>query len=121
MMCGILSQILAGYYNFELLQYFKELYVITFPQVIMFSLLAFFVQTVVSNKFVGHGIVIGVFLLETIMDTMGLSDRLYMYGRCSALHLLRHERLRPLRSTNSVVFSILAGVGIVSRSTREPA
>jgi len=80
MLCGILSQIIAGYYNFELLQYFKELYVVTFPQVVMFALLAFFVQTVISNKFIGHGIVIGVFLLELIMDNMGLSDRLYMYG-----------------------------------------
>jgi ABC-2 type transport system permease protein len=80
MMCGVFSQILAGYYNFELLQYFKELYVITFPQVLMFALLAFFVQTIVSNKFIGHGIVIGVFLLEIVMDTMGLTDRLYMYG-----------------------------------------
>ncbi len=80
MVCGILSQIFAGYYNFELLQYFKELYIVTFPQVVIFSLLAFFVQTIVSNKFIGHGIVIGVFLLEIVMDTMGLSDRLYMYG-----------------------------------------
>jgi ABC-2 type transport system permease protein len=80
MLCGILSQIIAGYYNFELLQYFKELYVITFPQVVMFALLAFFVQTIVSNKFVGHAVVVGVFVLELIMDNMGLSDRLYMYG-----------------------------------------
>ena len=80
MLCGILSQIIAGYYHFELLQYFKELYIVTFPQVVMFALLAFFVQTVVSNKFIGHAIVIGAFLLELIMDNMGLSDRLYMYG-----------------------------------------
>jgi hypothetical protein len=80
MFCGILSQALAGYYNFELLQYFKELYLITFPQVVIFSLLAFFVQTIVSNKFIGHGIVIAVFLSEVVLDNMGLSDRLYIYG-----------------------------------------
>src|SRR5579859_7398678 len=80
MLSGIISQIFAGYYNFELLQYVKELYLITFPQVLIFALLAFFVQTIVSNKFIGHGVVIGVFLLEVILDTAGVSDRLYMYG-----------------------------------------
>jgi hypothetical protein len=79
MLCGIISQITAGYYHFELLQYFKELYIVTFPAVLIFALLAFFVQTIVSNKFVGHGIVIGVFILSIVLDTMGISDRLYIY------------------------------------------
>jgi ABC-2 type transport system permease protein len=63
MLCGIVMQTIAGYYHYELLQYFKELYIVTFPQVLAFALLALFVQTVVSNKFIGHGIVIGIFVL----------------------------------------------------------
>ncbi len=59
-LCGILMQTIAGYYNYELAQYAKELYVITFPQVLTLVLLALFIQTVVSNKFIGHGIVIGI-------------------------------------------------------------
>jgi hypothetical protein len=78
--CGVVSQMIGGYYHFEFLQYFEELYLIVFSQVMIFALLAFFVQTIVSNKFIGHGIVIGVFLLSIILDTAGLSDRLYMYG-----------------------------------------
>jgi len=80
LLCGVVSQVIAGYYHFELVQYAEELYLIVFTQVMMFALLAFFVQTIVSNKFMGHGIVIGVFLLSIILDTAGLSDRLYMYG-----------------------------------------
>jgi ABC-2 type transport system permease protein len=64
MLVGILMQTIAGYYHYELLQYFKELYVVTFPQVLAFTLLAMFVQTIVSNKFVGHGIVIGIFVSD---------------------------------------------------------
>ena len=60
MLCGIPMQTIAGYYHYELLQYLKELYVIVFPQVMAFALLALFVQTMVSNKFIGHGIVIGI-------------------------------------------------------------
>jgi ABC-2 type transport system permease protein len=80
MLCGILSQAMAGYYNFELLEYLKELYVITFPDVLIFALLAFFVQTIVWNKFIGHGIVVAVFALQLVLSGMGLVDHLYVYG-----------------------------------------
>ena len=79
MLCGILSQTFGGYYNFELLQYFQELYLIVFPQVVIFAQLAYFVQTIVPNKFIGHGIVIGVFLIEQILDTRGVTDHLFTY------------------------------------------
>jgi ABC-2 type transport system permease protein len=62
-LCGILMQTIAGYHHYELFLYVKELYFITFPQILTFVLLALFVQTVVSNKFIGHGIVIGIFVI----------------------------------------------------------
>jgi ABC-2 type transport system permease protein len=80
MLCGILMQTLAGYYHYELLQYIKELYFITFPQILLFALFAFFVQTVVSNKFLGHGIVIGVFVLAPILYNFGWENTLYLVG-----------------------------------------
>jgi ABC-2 type transport system permease protein len=80
MICGIVMQAFAGYFHFEILQYAKELYVITFPQVVAFAFLALFVQTMVSNKFVGHGIVIGLFALQPIMFSFGLENTLYLIG-----------------------------------------
>jgi len=80
MLVGISMQALAGYYHFELLQYVKELYIITFPQLIGFALLALFVQTMVSNKFIGHGIVIGIFVLQPILYNFGWSNTLYLVG-----------------------------------------
>jgi ABC-2 type transport system permease protein len=80
MLCGILMQTLAGYYHYELFQYVKELYFITFPQILLFALFAFFVQTVVSNKFLGHGIVIGVFVLAPILYNFGWENTLYLAG-----------------------------------------
>jgi hypothetical protein len=79
-LCGILMQTIAGYYNYELLQYAKELYVVTFPQVLAFALLAFFLQTVVSNKFIGHGIVIGIFVITPILFSFGWENTLYLFG-----------------------------------------
>ena len=79
-LCGIVMQTVAGYYNYELAQYAKELYVVTFPQVLTFALLALFVQTVVSNKFIGHGIVIGIFVIMPILFNFGWENTLYLYG-----------------------------------------
>ena len=80
MLCGIFMQTLAGYHHYELLQYAKELYVIVFPQILTFALLALFVQTVVSNKFIGHGIVIGIFVLVPILFNFGWENTLYLFG-----------------------------------------
>ena len=80
LLCGVVSQMMSGYFHFELIQYAEELYLIVFSQVMIFALAAFFIQTLVSNKFIGHGIVIGLFLLTSILDTAGINDRLYIYG-----------------------------------------
>ncbi len=80
MLCGILMQTIAGYYHYELLQYFKELYIITFPQVMMVALLALFIQTVVHNKFIGHAIVIGIFVITPILYNFGWENSLYLIG-----------------------------------------
>ena len=37
MLIGVVMQTIAGYYHYELLQYFKELYLVTFPQILTFS------------------------------------------------------------------------------------
>ncbi|MGO9231889.1 MAG: ABC transporter permease, partial [Bryobacteraceae bacterium] len=79
-LCGVLMQTIAGYYNYELAQYAEELYVVTFPQVLTFALLALFIQTVVSNKFIGHGIVIGIFVINPILYSFGWENTLYLFG-----------------------------------------
>ncbi len=75
---GIAMQTVQGYYHYELLQYFKELYVVTLPQILAFILLALFVQTVVSNRFVGYGILIGLFVLMPILYSFGWENTLYL-------------------------------------------
>lgn len=81
MLVGVTMQTLAGYYHYELHQYLKELYIVTFPQVLGFTLLALFIQTMVSNKFVGHGIVIGIFVLQPIVFSFGWKTRFTCQGQ----------------------------------------
>lgn len=78
---GLIMQTVAGYYHYELLQYFKELYLVTYSLVIGFTLLAFFIQTVVPNKFMGHAIVIGLFILDPILFRFGLENTLWLPGQ----------------------------------------
>jgi ABC-2 type transport system permease protein len=79
MITGIVMQTIAGYYHYELLQYFKELYIVAFPQIMAFALLALFIQTLVPNKFVGHAIAIGIIVLIPILFNFGWENTLYLY------------------------------------------
>jgi ABC-2 type transport system permease protein len=78
--CGVISQLMQGYFRFELGHYAKDLYLIYLPQMLMVLLLALFLQTVLGNKFVGHAVVVGFFLLIPTLYSWGFENRLYMYG-----------------------------------------
>jgi ABC-2 type transport system permease protein len=80
MLAGMLMQTIDGYYRYEVLQYLQELFLITFPQMLSYALFAMFVQTMVSNKFIGHGIVIGVFVLQPVLFAFGWENTLYLPG-----------------------------------------
>jgi aminopeptidase N len=76
----MLMQTLAGYYHYEIWQYIKEFFFITFPQILGFAMCAMFVQTMVSNKFIGHGIVIGLFVLQAVLASWGWENSLLIPG-----------------------------------------
>jgi hypothetical protein len=80
LLIGMLMQALAGYYHFEVWQYVKEFFFITFPGIIGFAMCAMFVQTMVSNKFIGHGIVIGIFVLQAVLSSWGWENTLLIPG-----------------------------------------
>ena len=81
LLVGVLMQTLAGYHQYEIGQYLKELYLIVFPQVMGVAMLALFVQTMVSNKFVGHAIVLGIVILTQMVNAFGWENTLYLPGR----------------------------------------
>jgi ABC-type transport system involved in multi-copper enzyme maturation permease subunit len=81
---GIAQQAAQGYYRFELDVYFMDLFVFQLSMLILYSVLALFVQTLVPNKFLGHAIVIGVFLapglLVQLMDKWNVTIPANLYG-----------------------------------------
>ncbi len=109
MVIGIFMQTISGYYHYEFGQYFKELYLVTFPQVVTFVVLAFFVQTVVSNKFVGHAIMIGIVVMVPILYNFGWENTLYLVGQVPDLYVFRHEWVRAFCPDYFLVDHVLAG------------
>jgi ABC-type transport system involved in multi-copper enzyme maturation permease subunit len=84
LLVGVTMQALMGYYHFELSQYVQELFFITLPQLVAFAMFAMFVQTLVPNKFIGHGIVIGLFVLQPVLYNFGIENTLYLVGAVPA-------------------------------------
>jgi hypothetical protein len=78
--CGLISQITQGYFRFEMVHYAKELYLVFLPQMLTIVLLALFLQTLLGNKFIGHAVVIGFFILIPTLYSWGFENRLYMFG-----------------------------------------
>ncbi|MEO9484168.1 MAG: M1 family aminopeptidase [Ekhidna sp.] len=80
---GVVIQAFKGYYKFDLPVYFSTMFSETTSFVILFSLLAFFVQVMVNNKFLGHAVVIVFFIATGVMDLLGLEHSLFQFGSAS--------------------------------------
>ena len=78
--CGVGMQTFLGYYHYEIPVYLKEMYLIALPQLLTFALLALVVHTLVSNKFVGHALLVGFFILIPVLYRYGIENRLYLVG-----------------------------------------
>ena len=77
---GIVLQASMGYYRFELPLYLKETFLLKLPLLLQYSAAALFVQTVLRNKFLGHTLIIGWFLLTEVLASYGYIDCLYTFG-----------------------------------------
>ena len=83
---GMAQQAALGYYRFEVTLYLKELFVVQWSSLILYAVLALFVQTLVPNKFAGHAIVIGLFLGPSLFSSLAekwhvlLPSNMYNYA-----------------------------------------
>ena len=70
----------SGYSNYDLLTYFKYLFVVDYPSYVFIIMLTFFVHTLVNNKFLGHAIVILTYIINIALVTNGFEHNLYQLG-----------------------------------------
>ena len=77
---GMLNQIIKGYFNFELPLYLKGLVVPTTKRILM-VMLAFFVHILVNNKFTGHIINVGFWIVQSGIQQFAQIDyNLFFFG-----------------------------------------
>jgi ABC-2 type transport system permease protein len=81
---GMVQQAAQGYFRFEVALYLKEFFLIELSALILFAVFAIFLQTILPNKFLGHTVVIGVFLgpslLAELMDQWNVTIPAGLYN-----------------------------------------
>ena len=78
---GVLNQVFKGYYNFEIGMYLTDLYLIEFPKYVGFVLIAFFIHSLVGQKFLGHVITISIWIFLFGLSAFADADyNLLLYG-----------------------------------------
>jgi ABC-2 type transport system permease protein len=79
---GVLYQTFSGYFNYELGMYLTYNFTKIFPSYIMTLLLAFFIHVLVNNKFLGHFLVILIYIGMPLLLTLAFktSNPLVIFG-----------------------------------------
>ncbi|MBT3530413.1 MAG: hypothetical protein HOF74_01540 [Gammaproteobacteria bacterium] len=80
MFAGILVQIIKGYYEFDIPQYFWGLFsFFQFP--IWFScVLAVFAQVITGNRYIGMFVIVAYFVANMFLPQIGFDNNLYMFS-----------------------------------------
>jgi ABC-2 type transport system permease protein len=81
MAAGIIVQLAHGYHRFELGLYFTDLFGIRLFQYWVICVLAFFIHTLVNQKYLGHFVMVLYFVSTLALPGMGLQHFLYRFGQ----------------------------------------
>jgi ABC-2 type transport system permease protein len=81
MLTGMLVQLLKGYTNFEPGVYLSYLFGTIYPTLLSLTALAFFIHTLVNQKFLGHTAMIVFYIAVQTLPTVGLEHHLLLFSR----------------------------------------
>ncbi len=79
LLAGIIIQATNGHFEFNIPLYLKSLSLRS-VYLILLSMLAFFIHTIVNNKFVGHAVMVVFMLFLINMSTIGIEHGLFSFG-----------------------------------------
>ena len=80
MICGVIVQLFKGYTHFEILLYIKYLLGFRLIDLVMLAVLAVFVQTLVSNKYLGYFIVALFYIWNSTFALTILKRTLFVFS-----------------------------------------
>ena len=64
---GLIIQTVKGYFNYDLGVYLIDSYLIAFPDYLQMLMLVFAIHLIVNNKFAGHAVSIGIWLIMIVL------------------------------------------------------
>ncbi len=76
-------QTFKGYYKYELGIYFTSLYTSSLLGLVFYTFLAFFIQVLVNDKFVGYAVIVVFFIANLVLSQIGLEHQLFSFGSAS--------------------------------------
>jgi len=80
MVCSIGVQLAQGFTRIDIVHYLFELFVLQFSAYALLAVLALAVHTLVNNKYLGHFVVVLVFIVSSRLPDLGFEDRLYRFA-----------------------------------------
>ncbi|MFI4860949.1 MAG: hypothetical protein ACIAXF_09745 [Phycisphaerales bacterium JB063] len=80
---NILYQAAHGYYTFELGLYLTDSFIFKAPYYLWLAVLAIAAQSVLRQRYVAMGLVLLVYLSDTVLDALDLYHPIYRYGEVS--------------------------------------
>lgn len=117
---GLAIQLINGYLVIDWGVYFRTMYTEVLALILLYSLLGFFVQTVMNQKFLGFAAMILFFVLDTALDLWGWEHNLFHFassslGRFSEMNRFGHYA-QPFNWFNVYWFGLAAllfGIAVV--------
>jgi ABC-2 type transport system permease protein len=80
MLVGMTTQVLMGYYNFEIGLYLQILFGFQLPEYLLFAMLAMMIQVVVNQKYVALLLTLVIYTLIIFSTYIGIDHNLFVYG-----------------------------------------
>ena len=80
MVVGIGIQTWRGFFDYEVLLYFKKLFILDWTRYMLLCVLAFTIQVLVNHKYLGHFLMILYFMFGIFAGQLGLNHTLYYFG-----------------------------------------
>ncbi|MEQ8712867.1 MAG: aminopeptidase, partial [Cyclobacteriaceae bacterium] len=77
---GVAIQAGNGYFNFEFGVYFSNLYTDTLFFLILYTLLALFIQVLVNNKFLGYALMVVFFVAMAALRSWGVEHAMFSFA-----------------------------------------
>ncbi|RMG19486.1 MAG: aminopeptidase [Bacteroidetes bacterium] len=78
---GVVIQTFKGFYQYDLGVYFSYMFSETFAFLVLYTLLAMFIQVMVNHKFLGHAFMVLFFIITYfVLDEMGLEHNLFKFA-----------------------------------------